>query len=88
MLLRERERVLDRGIARADHDDGLAGVLVRIVELVLHAVEVLARHAQLAQVALHADGEDQLARRRTSRRAFVFTSKAPSLPRIAVTSHP
>ena len=57
VLLGERERVLDRRVAGADHDDGLVLVLVGVVELVLHELEVLARDAELAQVALQADGE-------------------------------
>ena len=61
--------VLDAGVTRANHDDGLTLILVGIVELVLHAVEILAGHAKLADVALQTDaqhnvlGMHQLARR-------------------------
>ena len=61
--------VLDAGVTRANHDDGLALILVGVVELVLHAVEILTGHAKLADVALQTDtqydvlGEHQLARR-------------------------
>jgi hypothetical protein len=62
VLLGERDRVLDRGVSRADHDDGLALVGLGIVELILHARQALARDAQPAQVALEADRENHPAR--------------------------
>ena len=46
VLLDERQRVLDRGVACADHDDRLARVLVRVVELVLHQRQLGAGHVQ------------------------------------------
>src|SRR5262249_21786374 len=58
VLLRQADRVLDRRIAGADDDDRLAFVFVRIVELVLDERQVLAGHAELADVALQADAED------------------------------
>ena len=55
VLFRERDRVLDRRVARADHGDHFAFVFVRIVELVLHERQVFAGTAELADVALQAD---------------------------------
>ena len=51
------ERVLDRGVASADDHDSLVAVFVRIVERVLHAGQLIARHAEQARIALQADGE-------------------------------
>ena len=51
------ERVLDRGVASADDHDGLVAVFIRIVERVLHAGQLVARHAEPARIALQADGE-------------------------------
>ncbi len=57
VLLGERHGVLDAGIARAHHDDGLALVFLGIIELVLDTRQIFARHAELADVALQADGQ-------------------------------
>ena len=57
IVIRERERVLDRRVARADHDNRLVLIFVGIVELVLHLRQIVARHLKLAQVALEADGD-------------------------------
>ena len=63
VLRGERHRILDCRVAGADHDDHFIAVLVRIVELVLHAGQVAARHLEAAQVSLHADREDHRVRR-------------------------
>ena len=60
VLLGERDRVLDRGVAGADHDDALLGIGLGVVELVLDHRRLVAGHAELAQVALQADGEDDV----------------------------
>ena len=62
VLLGERERVLDRGVAGADDHDRLARVLVRVVELVLHQRQLGAGHVELAQVALDADRQHDVVR--------------------------
>ena len=68
VLLGERQRVLDRRVAGADHDDRLVLVLVGIVELVLDDARSSPGHAELAQVALQADGEDHVLGRDACRR--------------------
>ncbi len=62
ILLGERQRVLDGGIARADDQDRLVLVFLGVVQLILHDAQVLARRAQLAQVALQSDGEHDMFR--------------------------
>ena len=61
VLRGQRDCVLDRRVARADHDNGLGLILFRIVELVLHVARLLgAGHVELAQVALQADRQNHL----------------------------
>ena len=40
--------ILNPGIARTDDDDGLAIVLIRIIELILHSRQIFAGHTELA----------------------------------------
>ena len=70
VLLREPERVLDGGIARADHDDGFVAVLVRIVQRVLHARQIVARQ--------HRAGADCPARRSRTPRSRPAASRPTS----------
>ena len=54
------QSVFDGRIASAHDDDGFATVSSRVVELVLDVGQVVALHAERAQVALHADGQHDL----------------------------
>ncbi len=56
----ETERILDPGVAGADHDDGLVDIFAGIVELVLDLRAVLDRAAHEVRIALGADGQDDV----------------------------
>ncbi len=60
VVLGQGDGILDRRVAGADDDDGLAVVFVRIVELILHELRVLAGTAEFADIALHADGQHHM----------------------------
>ncbi len=96
VLFRQRDRVLDRRIARADHRDDFAFVFVRIVELVLHERQVFTRASELADVALQADahhhefrfdrlpvraGQHEAAARLLDRADFVLVLRVDLQPR-------
>ena len=51
----EAERILDPGVARADHDDMLVDIFAGIVELILDVRQVAARAAHQVGIALRAD---------------------------------
>jgi hypothetical protein len=55
VLLGQRQRVLDRRVAGADHQDRLVAEFPGIVQLVLHALQIFARRSELARIALEAD---------------------------------
>src|ERR1700693_1066017 len=57
VLLAQSERILDGGIAGAEHQYGLVAEFLRIVDLVLLFVALLAGHAQTTRIALETDGE-------------------------------
>ena len=77
-----------RGVARADDQDRLVLVFLGIVQLILDDAQVLAGHAQLAQVALQADGEHDVLRRRPCSPFASFSVNAPFCPVMAVTPAP
>jgi hypothetical protein len=53
----QRQRIFDGGVTGADHDDGLARVFIRVVELVLHEGQVCRRSLPACAVALQADAQ-------------------------------
>ena len=66
----------------------LLGVGLGVVELVLDHRRLVAGHAELAQVALQADGEDDVLGLDACRPRPASSVKAPLAPRTAVTVAP
>jgi hypothetical protein len=56
----EAERILDAGVAGADHDDMLVDIFAGIVELILDDRTLADRAADQVRIALGADGEDDV----------------------------
>ena len=59
-MVGQGDRVFNCRIAGTDDDDFFDLVFVRVVELILHPVPIVARHAHLSQVALQADRQDDI----------------------------